>query len=236
MRTFKTLVFSVSVARQSVLAAGLLLAGASALAQNDGCWNNPQLTQLATRLAQQHFPAVAQNMPTVVECPNEVFPDKVAGDYTMQVHRIRMPISSRQNSMTRDFLAHELAHAAVALRGLTGGSQHQGHDSNFYQELMTARFAHEARRTVEYLKNFDDWAVASSATSSFPQAPRPYGGGGSVILTSLPPAPPAPPVRIVQQCQERPVWQHVWNGRFMQPVMVAIQRQCWAVAVQSSHQ
>ena len=185
------------------LSAALSLVSFSAAVQSQ-CWDNPGLTRFAGQVATQHFPQLQNQMPTLLECAAETFAADVGGDYTGGgVHRIRIPTWQRNQPNIKATIAHELAHAVVALAGDDDGS-HRGHGTAFYRALIRAGFGEEANRMAAHYGNFDALAQAGGRTNP----PTGYGfnghTGGQRFVVSGDPQIPPPPARWVTVCWDRP--------------------------------
>ena len=139
----------------------------------------------------------------MLECAAETFGAGVGGDYTGGLHRIRIPTWQRNQPNVKATIAHELAHAAVALAGEDDGG-YNGHGTAFYRELIRAGFGEEASRVAAHYRNFDALAQAGGRSN----APTGYGFNGDTrgqgLAASGAPQIPPPPARWVTVCGDRP--------------------------------
>ena len=168
------------------------------------CWDSPGLTKFAEQIAAQHFPALLSQMPTLVECAGEAFAPGVGGDYTGGIHRIRIPQWQRNRPDVKTTVAHELAHAAVAVGGGGDGSAN-GHSEAFYRELIRAGFGQEAHRVASQYGNLHALAQAGGQANP-PQGHAPHGGhyGQGLSVASAPMVSP-PVARWMTVCRDTPV-------------------------------
>ena len=187
-----------------------------------GCWRDAGLEQRTHAIAQRHFPRVVQQMPDIVACSADMFPPGIGGDYQGGAHLIRIPHWQLNGSELNAVIAHELAHAQVAL---TGGDMHTagGHGPDFLRVLVQAGFRGEAQRVAEYTGQRGLIAQADPPRElpAAPPAPPP--------LIYVPPrviyVQPRPPV-VVTHCMETPVTIYVpFRGGW--GVRTHIQRTCW---------
>ena len=116
-------------------------------------------------------------LPDIQECDDNTFPPNVGGWYNPNAHVIQLPLLQRRHPDNRTAIAHELAHAQVAV---TGGDMlsNSGHSVDFYRALITAGYPQEAQRVARIVGNADALLAA--------------GGGQQAPIN--PPAPPPPPV------------------------------------------
>lgn len=160
------------------------------LAALASCWFDPGLAQAAQRIAQQGFPNAATRMPEVIVCGGEHFGPGIGGDYNSGMHHIRVPVRQLQSGSLDSILAHELAHADVALT--QGAQDYGGHSRHFFVALLRAGYPAEAERVAQYVNGGQQELQVARETF----AP----GGGFA-----PPRPYDPPQRWVRVCECVPI-------------------------------
>ena len=193
-----------------------------ALPSQASCWHDPRVAQLAYAIALGGFPTAAGQMPEVLVCDAQHFDPNIGGDYTSGVHRIRLPTWQLQSGNLNPVIAHEMAHAEVALH--LGAGVPVGHSRDFFAALLRAGYHAEAQRVARYVQGGQqEFLVALGATSSGPSLPPPNPPPHS---RRQPPADAFPPQRWIQVCQ--PVTVAVWcrlpNGQVV--IQHQIQNQC----------
>lgn len=179
------------------------------------CWNDARLSDMASTVARQSFPSVADT--PVVVCSADTFAPNVGGIYEAS-HLIRIPVWQLSNpSMLTQVIAHELAHAEVNRRG---GDMHTygGHSADFMSVLIAAGYGAEAQRTAYATPGAVlAFAMAQQATqlrSSPAYDPLPTDTGSCGPIPCRPRIRPGMQPQIAQpptphnQCQAIPVHVH----------------------------
>lgn len=137
------------------LRAALAVSGLAAQHAQADCWVDPQVQAQAAEVAQQRFPQVAYRMPEVRVCEARDFAPGIGGRYLGGQHVIELPQWLLPRRELPTTLAHELAHAQVAL---TGGdsSTAGGHSADWMRLMLQAGYAYEARRIAGIVPGADD--------------------------------------------------------------------------------
>lgn len=133
----------------------LAMSGLDAQHAPADCWVDPQVQALAAEVAQQRFPQVAYRMPELRVCEARDFAPGIGGRYLGGQHVIELPQWLLPRPELPTTLAHELAHAQVAL---TGGdsSTAGGHSADWMRLMLQAGYAYEARRIAGIVPGADD--------------------------------------------------------------------------------
>lgn len=171
---------------------------------NAACWVNTGLSHAMQQIASERFPQISNRLPDIQECDDNSFPPNVGGWYNPNAHVIQLPLWQRRHPDNRTAIAHELAHAQVAV---TGGDMlsNNGHSVDFYRALIAAGYPHEAERVARIYGNVDVYFAA---------------GGGRHVPMSPPLLPPPPVARWVTVCRNEVI--HVVTGHTLQ-----YQRSLW---------
>lgn len=114
-----------------------------------GCWPDGHIERIARHVAAQGFDRAHRNMPELLVCDGSDFGLGVGGDYTGGIHRIRVPAWQAHTGNLVTVLAHELAHAEVALSN--DDPVPGGHGRRFFEVLIRAGYIQEAERVAGYV-------------------------------------------------------------------------------------
>ena len=196
--------------------------GMQALPSQASCWQDTHVVRLAYAIAQGGFPNAAAHMPDVLVCDAEHFGPNIGGDYTSGVHRIRLPAWQLQSGNLHAVIAHEMAHAEVALE--LGAGAPVGHARDFFAALLRAGYHAEAQRVARYVQGGQqEFRAALAVTGSVPGYLPPDQPPHS---RQPPPLYAPPPQRWVQVCQPVKVTFtcRLPNGRVV--IQHQIQHQC----------
>jgi hypothetical protein len=134
------------------------------------CYDDAHLQNLAQVIAERHFGApLTGNLPRVLVCDDAVLGGLARADYTSGYHRIRFTRSTAYAPDVMEVMAHELAHAVVAINGYDPDPSRGGHGRNFVQVLRNAGFHDEANRVAQQYGVGSNFALG--APSAAPMRP-----------------------------------------------------------------
>ncbi len=133
------------------------------------CWSDGQVEHMARQVAARGFPNAARSLPELLVCEGRDFAPGIGGDYTTGIHRIRIPAWQLQSGNLATVLAHELAHAEVALT--YGDAGPGGHGRRFFEALIAAGYTYEAERVAGYVDGGQRELMAARARTGQPTPP-----------------------------------------------------------------